>query len=111
MASFLGTSMEAFPLPPLEAAGSTNKDTHPKAFVNSPQYHFVRFEWFVINQSLGLRDSSLSAIWALELCEAIFVAFVTLEGEASWMTRRHPRAPKVVVIHGKVCEGLLHLHK
>jgi hypothetical protein len=27
------------------------------------------------------------------------------------MARRRPRAPKVVVSHGKVCEGLLRLRK
>jgi hypothetical protein len=37
------------------------------------------------------------------------VAFVTLGGEASSMARRCPRAPKVVVSCGRVCEGLLHL--
>jgi hypothetical protein len=37
------------------------------------------------------------------------VAFVTLGGEASYTVSHHPRAPKVVVGHGKVFEGLLHL--
>jgi hypothetical protein len=27
------------------------------------------------------------------------------------MAKRYPRAPKVVVSHEKVCEGLLHLQK
>jgi hypothetical protein len=39
------------------------------------------------------------------------VEFVTLGGEAFSMARRHPRAPKVVVSHGKLCEGLLRLRK
>jgi hypothetical protein len=33
LASFLGASIKAFSLPPLEAAGSTNENTHPKAFL------------------------------------------------------------------------------
>jgi hypothetical protein len=32
MASFLGASIKAFPLPSLEAAGSTNENTHLKPF-------------------------------------------------------------------------------
>jgi hypothetical protein len=38
-------------------------------------------------------------------------AFVTLGGEASYMARRHPRAPKRVMSLEKVCEGLLRLRK
>jgi hypothetical protein len=34
-----------------------------------------------------------SSLWALELCEVIFVAFVTLRGDASLMARSRPRAP------------------
>jgi hypothetical protein len=60
MANFWVTSIKAFPHPPLEAAGSTIKNTHPKAFVSSPQHLFVRFEWFVINPSLS---------WEIPLCE------------------------------------------
>jgi hypothetical protein len=41
----------------------------------------------------------------------IFVSFITLGGEASWMARCRPRAPKVVVSHEKVRKGPLHLHK
>jgi hypothetical protein len=29
--------------PPLEATGSTNENTHPKAFVSSPLHLLVRF--------------------------------------------------------------------
>jgi hypothetical protein len=43
------------------------------------------------------------------LYEAIFMIFVTLRGEASYMARHRPRAPKVMVSRGKVCECLLHL--
>jgi hypothetical protein len=53
----------------------------------------------------------ISSLWALELCEAIFVAFVTLVGEASYTARHHARAPKVVVSRGKVCKGPLYLRK
>jgi hypothetical protein len=42
--SFFKDKYKIFSLPPLEAAGSTNENTHPKAFVGSPQYLFVRFE-------------------------------------------------------------------
>jgi hypothetical protein len=45
-------SIKSSPLPPLEAVGSINENAHPKAFVSSLQYIFVRFEWFVINSSL-----------------------------------------------------------
>jgi hypothetical protein len=34
---------KSLPLPPLEATGSTNKNTHPKASVSSPLHHLVRF--------------------------------------------------------------------
>jgi hypothetical protein len=73
MASFLGTSINAFPLPPLEAAGSTNKNTHRKAFVSSPQHLFVRFEWFVINSSLG---------WEIPLCE--WFEYLSFVNQSSW---------------------------
>jgi hypothetical protein len=43
MASFLGTSIKVFPLPPLDAADPTNKINHPKAFVSSPLHLLVRF--------------------------------------------------------------------
>jgi hypothetical protein len=39
------------------------------------------------------------------------MSFATLGGEASWMARCHPRAPKVVIIRGKACEDPLHLCK
>jgi hypothetical protein len=37
-------SIKSSPLPPLEAVGSINENAHPKAFVSSAQYIFVRFE-------------------------------------------------------------------
>jgi hypothetical protein len=49
--------------------------------------------------------------WTFDLCEAIFVVFVTLGGEASLMARCRPRAPKHVVSLKKVCEGSLRLRK
>jgi hypothetical protein len=67
---------KSFPFPPLEAAGSTNENTHSKAFVNSPLHLLVRFGWFVRNPSQGWVRSSL---WALELCEAIFVHWLLLK--------------------------------
>jgi hypothetical protein len=84
MASFWGTSIKTFPLPPLEVVDSTNENTHPKTFVSSAQHLFMRFEWFVINLSMGERFFFVSDLssWALELYEAIFVVFATLEGEA-----------------------------
>ncbi len=39
------------------------------------------------------------------------MVFVTLGGEASYTARRHPRAHKVVMSRGKVCEGPLRLRK
>jgi hypothetical protein len=42
-ASFWGISIKPFPLPPLEAAGSTNENTHPKAFVSSPLHLLMSF--------------------------------------------------------------------
>jgi hypothetical protein len=39
------------------------------------------------------------------------MTFVTLGGEASYMARRHPRAPNIVVSRKKVCESPLHLYK
>jgi hypothetical protein len=39
------------------------------------------------------------------------VKFVNFRGEASWMARRHSRAPNVVVNHGKVCKGPLQASK
>jgi hypothetical protein len=71
MASVWGTSIKAFSLPPLEAAGSTNENTHPKAFESSPQYLFVRFVWFVINPKLG---------W--ELCE--WFEYLSFVKQSSW---------------------------
>jgi hypothetical protein len=73
MANFWGTSIKAFLLPPLKAAGSTNKNTHPKAFVSSPQHFFVRFEWFVINLSLG---------WDIPLCE--WFEHFSFVNQSSW---------------------------
>jgi hypothetical protein len=39
-----GGSIKASPLPHLEGTGSTNENTHPKAFETSPQHLFVRFQ-------------------------------------------------------------------
>jgi hypothetical protein len=52
-----------------------------------------------------------SSLWVLEFCKTIFMTFVTLGGEASYMARRHPRAPKVVVSRVNVCKGPLCLRK
>jgi hypothetical protein len=68
-----GTSTKAFPLPPLEVAGSTNENTHSKAFVSSPQHLFVRFEWFMINPNLG---------WEIPLCE--WFEYLSFVKQSSW---------------------------
>jgi hypothetical protein len=73
MASFWGTSIKAFPLPPLEVASSINENTHRKAFVSSHQYLFVRFEWFVINPSLG---------WEIPLYE--WFEYLSFVKQSSW---------------------------
>jgi hypothetical protein len=52
-----------------------------------------------------------SSLCTLEICEAISVAFVTLEGEASYTASHRPRAHKIVVSHGKVYEAMLHIRK
>jgi hypothetical protein len=79
--------------------------------VSSPQPLFVRILWFVRKPKWWVERILFVSTWAFELFEAIFVAFVTLRGEASQMARCRPRAPKVVVSCGKVCEGPLRLPK
>jgi hypothetical protein len=39
----LGNSIKISSPPPLRAAGSTNENTHPKAFVSSPLHLLVMF--------------------------------------------------------------------
>jgi hypothetical protein len=60
---------------------------------------------------LELSEILFKSTRALQLCETIFVTFVTLIGEASYTIRRRHRAPKVVLSREKVCECLLYLRK
>jgi hypothetical protein len=75
-ASFWGTSIKAFPLPHLKAAGSTNENTNPKIFVSSPYTFYwglinlweiqVRVEWDPLCEHLSFMKQSL---WHLLLLE------------------------------------------
>jgi hypothetical protein len=39
----LEDKFKIFPLPPLEAASVTHENTHPQAFMSSPQHLLARF--------------------------------------------------------------------
>jgi hypothetical protein len=78
--SFCGTSIKAFPSLLWRVLVPPMKYTHPKPLWALPIPSLWGSCDLWENLSGELRESSL---WAFELCEAIFVAFITLGGEAS----------------------------
>jgi hypothetical protein len=86
-----------------------------KIFISNPLWAlpnplFLRILWFIRKPKWWVeRHLFLLAHerWAVRIGEA----FVTLGGQASWTSKRHPRAPKLVVRLRKVCESSLRLRK